>query len=162
MVAPVSPNTGDYISKAFWDREVTDRWNALYDPWTAYTPTWSATTTPPVLGNGALVAAYKLIDSTSKTVHLRLRLSTGSTTSYGSGFWTFTLPDGLAPSVVQTIHGFCGNNDGTVRYPLAAQLTSAGGIERIAAAGSTGVTSSSPFTWATTHQLLLSGTYQIT
>lgn len=166
MSAPVSPSTGQYMTKSFWDAEVYDRWTDLASPWTAYTPTWGGTTTNPVLGNGSIAAAYKIADPVSKTVHLRLRLVTGSTTSFGSGFWTFTLP--LAPTLpaVQIIHGFAGTGDGATRYVIAGQLNTSGQIERIAAAGSTGVTNTSPFTWGdagrTGDQLVLGGTYQVT
>lgn len=161
MAAPVAPSTGDYITKRVWDAEITDRWDRILDPWTPYTPTWGGTTTNPVLGNGSLVAAYKLADPVSKTAYIRLRLVAGSTTTFGSGFWTFSLPDDGAPSVLQTIHGFAGRGDGSSRYPIAAQMHPTGGIERIAVDGSTGVTNTVPFAWATNDQLVLGGVYQI-
>jgi hypothetical protein len=63
--------------------------------WTAYTPLWTGSTTNPVIGNGTLAGRYALI---GKTVHFIVFTLTGSTTTYGSGYWIWTLP--LAVSAV--------------------------------------------------------------
>jgi hypothetical protein len=161
VAVPVSPTTGQIITKKFWDTEITDRWNDFYAPWTAYTPAWTATTTNPVLGNGSLVAAYKRADEASRLVYLRLRLVAGSSTSFGTGFWRFSLPTGTVLSLIQTIHGFVGNDTGTNRYPVAAYLTTSNGIEQIGVNGSTGVTNTAPFAWASGYQLVLGGVFQV-
>lgn len=62
---------------------------AIGDPWTAYNPTWTAVTTNPTLGNGTLVGAYRMI---GKTMHFRIVLTVGSTTTLGNGAYMFGLP----------------------------------------------------------------------
>lgn len=57
--------------------------------WTSYAAVWGAATTNPVLGNGTLVSRYKQF---GKTVHVNITLTAGSTTTFGSGAYTFTLP----------------------------------------------------------------------
>lgn len=57
--------------------------------WTSYTPTWTASTTNPTLGNGTLTGFYKKV---GRTVVWRLRLTLGSTTNIGSGAWRWSLP----------------------------------------------------------------------
>ncbi len=57
--------------------------------WTSYTPTWTASTTNPGIGNGTLVGRYQKI---GRTVNLHINLTAGSTTTYGSGTYAFTLP----------------------------------------------------------------------
>lgn len=168
MAAPVSPSTGDFITKRFWDTEVFDRWTTVYSPWTAYTPVWTSTGTAPALGNGSLVGAYKLLDPATKSIHVRMRLVAQSATTFGTGLWMFTLPAGSVMAALQTLHGFVGTGDGLSRYVVSAYLTTTNGIERIGAAGSTGVTGTSPFTWGVDgatprigDQLVLNGTYQI-
>lgn len=57
--------------------------------WVAYTPTWSAVTTDPVIGNGSILGKYIQI---GKLVIAQIAIQTGSTTTYGSGVYSFSLP----------------------------------------------------------------------
>lgn len=160
MAAPVSPTAGQLVSKTFWDTEIYNRWVALYASWSSYTVTWTGATTNPTLGNGTLDAAYQRAGD-GKTVAVRIRLVIGSTTTLGSGLWSFSLPVGLAPAAVQSLAGFTSNNAGTVRHTLGAYLTAGTGVFRIAAAdGTSGVSNSSPIAWANGDQLVLSGIYE--
>ncbi|MEU8379786.1 hypothetical protein [Streptosporangium sp. NPDC048865] len=161
MAAPVSPAAGQHITAAFWQTEITDRWTDLYGAWTSYTPTWTGATTNPSLGNGTLVAAYKRSDQ-SKSVYVRLRLVAGTTTTYGTGAWLFSLPSGLPPAAIQSLGGFLLDNSTVNRYAVSAYLTAANGIERIAYNGTTGLTGLAPFTWAVSDSLMLSGVYETT
>ena len=54
--------------------------------WTSYTPAWTGAGSNPSLGDGTIQAAYKRIGS---TVHFRIWVTCGSTTTYGSGAWSF-------------------------------------------------------------------------
>lgn len=63
--------------------------NDLLAAWTSYTPSWTATTTNPTLGNGTLTGRYMLI---GKTCFVSITLTIGSTTSVGSGTYLFGLP----------------------------------------------------------------------
>lgn len=59
--------------------------------WQAYAPTWqNYGGTAPTIGNGSLSGAYTII---GKTVLYRVQLTTGTTTSMGTGYCTFTLPN---------------------------------------------------------------------
>lgn len=55
----------------------------------SYTPTWSSTGTQPALGNGTLTGTYIAL---GKLVFATFALSTGSTTTYGTGAYTISLP----------------------------------------------------------------------
>ena len=57
--------------------------------WQSYTPTWTATTTNPSIGDGTLSGRYTVI---GKLVVLNIRMVAGSTTTFGSGEWNFSLP----------------------------------------------------------------------
>lgn len=57
--------------------------------WTAYTPTWIASTTAPSIGNGTLIGRYQRV---GRTVSLVIDLTAGSTTTFGGGNYSFTLP----------------------------------------------------------------------
>lgn len=63
--------------------------NTVIGTWIDYTPTWTGTTTNPVIGNGSIVGRYSLVN---KTVTAQIFVLTGSTTTYGSGDYRFSLP----------------------------------------------------------------------
>lgn len=54
-----------------------------------YTPTWSSTGTQPVLNNGSIYGRYALL---GRLVHLYVELTMGSSTTYGTGTYRFSLP----------------------------------------------------------------------
>lgn len=78
--------------------------------WTSYTPTWTAATTNPVLGNGTLVGRYKQF---GKTVLVNITLTAGSTTTFGTGAYSFALP-------------FAAANQGDTALGVAQMLPNAG------------------------------------
>lgn len=57
--------------------------------WTAYTPTWTGTTSNPAVGNGSITGAYLQI---GKWVQFRIQVTFGSTTTFGTGGLQFSLP----------------------------------------------------------------------
>lgn len=62
----------------------------LQDRWDDYAPQWStALTTQPALGNGSLVGEWRQV---GRTVDFRIELTAGSSTTFGSGVYLFTLP----------------------------------------------------------------------
>lgn len=68
---------------------ITDELSAIATAPTSYTPTWSANGTAVSLGNGTISGAYRQI---GKWVDYRLILTMGGTTTFGTGFYLFTLP----------------------------------------------------------------------
>jgi hypothetical protein len=63
---------------------------------TSYTTTWGvASGTAPSLGNGTLTAVYSRIGN---FVYFAINLVAGSTTTFGSGIYTFTLPFAMSDS----------------------------------------------------------------
>jgi hypothetical protein len=62
--------------------QIRDSLKALGDPWTAYTPVWSAQGgTQPTIGNGTATGGYIL---TGKRLEFWAQLTMGSTSTYGS------------------------------------------------------------------------------
>jgi len=77
----------DTFNSQIWDGTA---WrNIQTGPWTAYTPTWTASGTAPARGNGTLQGSYS---KTGRTVHVRIALYAGSTTTFGTGDYKFSLP----------------------------------------------------------------------
>lgn len=76
-----------------WERtsDNTSGWSSWYkiEPWTTFTPTWQANTTNPVLGNGTLIGRYK---RDGRMINFDITLTPGSTTTFGSGGYFFNVP----------------------------------------------------------------------
>lgn len=69
-------------------------WTPVFDPagftWTTYTPTWTASGTAPVLGTGGtLIGSYMKI---GRLVVARIEMNTGAATTFGSGYYSWSLP----------------------------------------------------------------------
>lgn len=62
------------------------QWQA---PWTSYTPAWTSSGTAPAIGNGTIVGSYAKI---GRIVIAKIMVETGSSTTYGTGFYSFSLP----------------------------------------------------------------------
>lgn len=93
--APVAAPAAAALTSTFWDQQVKGNLDVIGGAWTAYTPTWTALSVNPTLGNGVLVGAYR---ATGKTVDFRVKLTIGSTTSAtGAGAFRFALPPNLTP-----------------------------------------------------------------
>ena len=131
--------------------------------WTTYTPTWTAATTNPTLGNGTLTGAYKQI---GKTVFVRVKLSWGSTTTGGSGDWRFSLPvtaasaDGIQFPCTMLDNGV-NWYEGTVNGAYANNTTYSVIIAKATnQAYSGGVNATLPFNWGSTDSLQFNGSYE--
>ncbi|MFE7232565.1 hypothetical protein ACFVAF_18265 [Streptomyces sp. NPDC057596] len=86
--APRTWVVGEVVSAAIMNQEIRDQFNSMFDAWTTYTPTWTATTNPG-LGNGIMTGRYLKVGRKCVVV---VRLEMGSTTTYGSGGYNFGLP----------------------------------------------------------------------
>lgn len=140
-----------------------DALKAASEAWTAYTPTWTGSGGNPALGNGSFAgSAYARVN---KLIHFRIVLTMGSTTTYGTGGWSLTLP--VAPlSVTKQTFVAQLSDTGAADYTAAGRMsatgskldmvcpgTSAGGADRT-------VQSNQPFTWGSTDTLVVVGTYE--
>lgn len=65
----------------------------VMDTGQTYTPTWNASVGSPAIGNGSIIGHYGI---TGKWCDLTIQVVAGSTTSGGSGSWSFTLPPGAS------------------------------------------------------------------
>ena len=68
---------------------IRDSLKMIGDPWTAYTPVWTASTTNPTLGNGTLNGRFM---QAGQLVTGNIDLVFGSTTTLGTGNYSWTLP----------------------------------------------------------------------
>jgi hypothetical protein len=128
--------------------------------WTTYTPTWGASTTNPSLGNGTIQGRYK---RHGKLVFVQVWLAFGSSSSLGSGLYSFSLPITAVDGWNPTSGNPFGRGGGTAMFNDSSVSNIAGGfaflwdvgsgsadwrIRMISDAGAT-VSNSVPFAWAT-------------
>lgn len=79
--------------------------------WTGYTPTLTATTTNPTIGNGSIIGRYKQY---GKLVVFDIEFVFGSTSTAGSGNYSFSLPPGLTVTNVAGTPVAVGHVNGSV------------------------------------------------
>ncbi|MEU2143627.1 hypothetical protein ABZ741_04850 [Streptomyces globisporus] len=91
---------GEVVSAAIMNQEIRDQFNSMFDAWTSYTPTWTSSGTNPSLGNGSITGRYMKV---GRTCTASILLTTGSTTTYGSGTYLFGLPFTAAAAVVSCL-----------------------------------------------------------
>jgi hypothetical protein len=80
---------------------------------------WTAVTTNPAIGNGTLEGYWK---AAGRTMFVKTRMIAGSTTTFGNGFYNFSLPlSSTRVSSSVAMESAAGNilNSGT-RYALAS------------------------------------------
>lgn len=132
--------------------------------WTAYTPTWTAASTNPVIGNGTIQGYYKVI---GKTCFVRGNIAMGSTTTFGSGEWYVSMPftashaDAILMTVALLDNGtawynatMAGARAGfNYKAPIQYQNTSNG--------TASDVNATQPFTWTNTDRFIWNGSYEI-
>ncbi|MFE4701470.1 hypothetical protein ACFRIC_30850 [Streptomyces sp. NPDC056738] len=95
---------GEVVSAAIMNQEVRDQFNSIFAAWTTYVPTWTSSGTAPALGNGTMVGRYMKI---GRTVICHINMTTGSTSTYGTGNYNWSLPFTAAnagASIVGTAH----------------------------------------------------------
>lgn len=120
------------------------RWGGLLE----YTATWASTGTQPAKGNGVVRAACRRDGSVGV---VRFQIIPGSTTTFGTGAWSLTLPTGWAAgtSSQQYQMGWLMLNDtGTAVYTGLCYVDP-GGTSMHLRYGSpwSSVTNTAPFTW---------------
>lgn len=133
--------------------------------WTSFTPTWTSETSgTPSIGNGTLAGFYLTI---GKTHFFRIRMQVGSTTTFGSGRWNFTIGGsvGTATAGQQTVvcH-MADSSSGAVQGGGAWIAASASPVVRPTPAGSgsiNGISSAVPWTWATSDALEIQGMIEV-
>lgn len=145
-------------------------WDLVNDPllgvtmtsaWTAYTPTWTAATTNPVLGNGTVVGRSRTI---GKTMDIWIKLTWGTTTTaVGAGGWRFTIPAAVQPD--QLLSVYVDDSSASARWAGQCRLLGAatGDNMRIITSFNTGAIASNnnPMTWANLDIMILQGTVEL-
>lgn len=135
---------------------------AMVGEWKDYTPAWTASTAPSVQ-NGTLTGRYVIIGD---TCHFTIKLTGGSSTTWGTGNYSFSLPVTAAATADHIGTCFVGDSSvGAAGYSTGIAFTSAGGtavggyIGNKNSAGA--VSATNPQTWATGDRIWITGTFEV-
>jgi len=166
-MAWTSPRTwvaGETVTAALMNTHVRDNLKAIGDAWTAYTPSWKsgAGGTDIAIGNGTLTGTYM---QAGKLVHFRILIVRGSTTNLGTTGYAFGLP------VTATSFRNCGpahvlDASASAIIPHMWHGATSSEIVVHATGGSSGRRidnngfGTTPTAWATSDELVISGTYE--
>ena len=129
---------------------------------TAYTPTWAVISgTAPTLGNGTLVGNYNRVGD---LVYFNVVLTFGSTTTAGSGTYTFTLPVTMG-SVSYGVAGSSSVLDSGIAWyrgyiPNTVELADPNKFI-IQSAGGAPVGNATPFSFGNADQIYAWGVYSV-
>ena len=156
--APRTWVAGETVTAALMNTHVRDNLNAIGGPWTAYTPTFTWTSSSfTFTTSGRWMAAGKLIHFWAKAA------ISGGTYGSGTGSPTITLP--VSASSADSLYGLRAYllDSGTAWYTAASLYSSvtAVGVSYLGTNNvHTAPTSTLPFTWATSDAFLVAGTYE--
>lgn len=126
--------------------------NEIWENALTYTPTWTGSGGNPALGNGTITGVY---ERKGRMVSVQIHLTMGSTTTFGTGGWSFSLPPNIpAPGTGNSI-GSALLNDATGNVYPATSFLAATTISVFAGGSASQITSAIPFTWATSDQLFI-------
>jgi hypothetical protein len=140
---------------------------AQAQPWVTYTPTWTAAGTDPALVNGTIVGAYR---RQGTTLHFGGMLTIGSSTTFGTGGWEFTLPSGCTAVAGrrQSCSGSARDVGSGLSFSVTGDIAAGGslilfGSDRHSSTSGfyTGEAGTVPHAWASGDTLAWSGTIEI-
>ena len=126
--------------------------------WQSYTPTWTAGTTNPSIGNGTLSGRYIQI---GKLVYCQFTMRAGSTTTFGSGNWRFSYPvapDGTSANLYQ-VGSIYALDNGAANYNGITQYAGVTYMGLIISGN--WVSATAPFTWANGDVLEVNVIYEV-
>jgi len=134
--------------------------------WTSYTPTWTSTGTAPVLGNGTIVGYYAKV---GRLVTAKIAMEGGSTTTFGTGSYSFTLPltaavTGIAANNFAHVGSWATANSGVAYYSIVAMITQSAPtvVQGLVSGTANFFGATAPATWNASSQFVCTITYEST
>jgi hypothetical protein len=131
--------------------------------WASFVPVWTASTVNPVLGNGTITGRWK---RHGYSVDFKIGVTMGSTTTFGTGSWFFSIPvpayqpgHPLNEIYVGEWRGWDNSvpagRQGTVMLAAASTIH-----PHTVADPAANVLSTVPITWATADRFTIAGRYE--
>jgi hypothetical protein len=129
--------------------------------WIAYTPSWTSSGTSPAIGNGTLTGGYRRI---GQQIDFWMELTAGSTTTFGTGSWRFSLPINATTSQWNYAHDVMVLDTGTTWYKGLYGVGVDGNwndrFEILTSNYSSIVQQGTPMTWTTGDGIRVMGRYR--
>lgn len=135
-----------------WNEVWNKNWTAA---WQSYTPSWTSAGSAPAIGNGTLTGKYLQF---GKLVIGSITQVNGSTTTYGTGAYSWTLP--VTGNSKGVAFGWLDDNSGGVRYRGASVLNTTLISRTIFSDAVLGMTATVPITLAQSDTIDLSFFYE--
>ncbi|MCX6399240.1 MAG: hypothetical protein NTX33_04815 [Propionibacteriales bacterium] len=159
---PATWTTSETVTATKMNTEIRDALTGIQAAWTSYSPAWTSSGTSPVIGNGSIVGRYLQV---GKSIDFKVVITMGSTTTYGTGVYSLSLPAGLTPTTGRWgFYGTARDTSATQTYPLLAEWTGTAlalkALPTTAGNPATAINATIPFTWANTDELFISGRYE--
>lgn len=123
-----------------------------------YTVTWAGSTTNPVIGNGTIAGMYQI---TGRIAYTSLRVVCGSTTTYGSGTYTFTIPFSTATITNMAFDCMVAAQDISAGTLYTGSVPVSGATIWPFTHGTTQMSPTVPFTFANTDRITITFQYPI-
>lgn len=118
----------------------------LNTAWTSFTTTWTGAGGNPVLNNGSVAGEYKLF---GKFLFFTIIIAMGSTTTFGSGAYSFTIPAGLTwVDNMACINGMVRDNSAALQSMCAGTSNASSGAFDLRYDQGNQVSATTPFTLA--------------
>ncbi|MET9088151.1 hypothetical protein ABZX77_40780 [Streptomyces sp. NPDC004237] len=159
--APRTWVVGEVVTAALMNQEIRDQFNSFFAAWTAYTPVWTSTGTAPAIVNGTLTGRYMKV---GRTVTCEINLVAGSSTTFGTGNYSWSLPVTAASSGMAIVGSsmLLGVDRWNGSIVVSSAATTVGAFVPISATNtrSNFITSTQPETLASGAQIRLTFQYE--
>lgn len=121
-----------------------------------YVPVWTTDGTAPAIGNGTLSGRYEIVED---ICNFFIEFTAGSTTTFGSGSFRFTLPKTAAYDQIMSLWG---EDNGVANYIGLGLLGGARSyVYSVSNASGATWSASSPFAWGSGDRIRISGSYVV-
>lgn len=121
--------------------------------WGIYAPSWVTTGSQPAIGNGTLIGFQTQIGG---IMYYTISFTAGSTTTFGTGNWSFTLPtEAYYPP---SASGFASYNGSSIASCTAYSTQNSFYVSPITSGGY--ITASAPGAWTNGGTIVITGLYQ--
>lgn len=152
-------HTGDHVGALVYGNDLLVLGHVVPSGTTAYTPSWTSSGTAPAIVNGTLTGLYQVVGD---LVYVAINLVAGSSTTYGTGFYNFSLPVAPRAGFRMVLNGVL-TDVGTQSYDVNAVINGSSSFEEILAAsnaaGPTNWGATNPFTLGSSDRITISGVY---
>ena len=160
--APRTWVAGETPTAANFNTDLRDNLRAIGDPWTAFTPAWTALTTNPDIGDGTIQAAYT---PAGKLINFWVCITMGASTTYGSGAYLIGLPVLQVLTPRWAFSGLLRDVSAAASYPIIGEQQAASQIKiarlpTTAGGGLIACTGTAPVTLAVGDSITMHGTYE--